>query len=116
MAQSISPVFWSIRKSRYQSFTDMTIVSVVSRAGSGSHRSEMRVEKRQDDPARASGLAMDARDVCCPDKITWWICVLDLRCDVNNVGELRVGATGSLKGLRVNGVKRYSRYTSSDSS
>lgn len=57
MAQSILPVFLSIRRSRYQSFTDMTMVSVVSCAGSGSHRIEIRVEKRQD-VLGGSGLAM----------------------------------------------------------
>lgn len=51
MAQSICLLALSIRRSRYQSFTDMAIVSVVSCASSGSHRSEMRVEKRQDELA-----------------------------------------------------------------
>lgn len=57
MAQSILPVFLSIRRSRYQAFTDMTMVSVVSCAGSGSHRIEIRVEKRQD-VLGGAGLAM----------------------------------------------------------
>lgn len=54
MAQSIIPVSLSMRRSRYQFLTDMTIVSVVSFAGSGSHRSETRVEKRQDEAALVS--------------------------------------------------------------
>lgn len=49
MAQSILPVAVSIRRSTYQSFTDITIVSVVSSAGVVSHRNEIRLEKRQVD-------------------------------------------------------------------
>lgn len=55
IAQSILPVVLSIRRSRYQSFTDMTTVSVVSWGGSGSHRIEIRVENLQ---AVWAGLAL----------------------------------------------------------
>lgn len=55
IAQSILPVAVSIRRSTYQSFTDITIVSVDSSAGVVSHRNEIRLEKRQVD---CSGLIL----------------------------------------------------------
>lgn len=53
IAQSMSPDFLSIRKSRNHSPTESTIVSVVSSGTSGTHRSEMRVEKPHDEPSWA---------------------------------------------------------------
>jgi hypothetical protein len=66
------PVSFSIRRSRYQSLTDITIVSVVSEGGSGSQRIEIRVEKRHSDVA---GLLGDIVGGLC------LVCVLDVgRC------------------------------------
>lgn len=44
MAQSMRPVFLSTRKSTYHSPIVRTILSVVSKGGSGNHRIDMRVD------------------------------------------------------------------------
>lgn len=53
----------------------MTIVSVVSCAGSGSHRKEMRVENRHDDEVGLPVLAMiemQSRSVVLSSEGVWW--------------------------------------------
>jgi len=78
IAQSMPPVSL-MRRSRYQPFTDMTIVSVVSSpTGSGGHCSERRVERRQVVGTDRSGLAM-------VEYISLWECWLekaDIPCTV----------------------------------
>lgn len=49
IAQSIVPDCLSTRRSTYQFFTDRTRVSVFSNGGSGGHRRERRVERRDSD-------------------------------------------------------------------
>lgn len=70
IAQSIWFVLLSMRRSTYQLPTDMTIVSVVSKAGSGSHRREIRVDMRLDEgdilDIILGGLITDCvRGMCC---------------------------------------------------
>lgn len=64
IAQSIAPDFLSTRRSRNHSPTEITIVSVVSSGGSGTHRSEMRVVKLLDEPSAVPVVAMVNVGVC----------------------------------------------------
>lgn len=81
------------------------MVSVVSCAGSGSHRSEIRVEKRQDGPACTSRLVMmNARDARHARPIDGSSFPLGLARSRFTIAE-----AGGLKHPTVNSLNRYSR-------